>query len=283
MNLLQNELETLLTPGTIVAHFKREKYLKEHRLDADFDKNMYLYQVCGLATDVDRTNIHYVVYQAMYGRREVFVRQIDDFLSSADTCGVSTPVPRFSVYAEPVEVINPQIPAPKKHNDEKKLHKKIKNLAAEVKKLREENDQLKKEAANTHALKKSVKNPSISVVPDTVKEAAPISSPIDPKTPAELPTLGSTDMHLQSRKHQVTMDTSGVVGKPGKHLKEDGTFVATTDVNHAHPNSGVTDGTCTSAELPIEPHSVKAQEIADKLCDKVEDTLLKEIPKELLK
>lgn len=283
MNLLQNELEPLLTPGTIVAHFKRDAYLKSHRLDADFDKNMYLYQVCGLATDVDHITCHYVVYQAMYGRREVFVRAINDFLSPAGTDIDKRHVPRFSVYAEPVEVINPQIPAPKKHNDEKKLHKKIKNLAAEVKKLREENDQLKKEAANTHALKKSVKNPSISVVPDTVKEASPISSPIDPKTPAELPTLGSTDMHLQSRKHQASMDTSGVAGKPEQHLKEDGTFVATTDVNHAHSNSGVTDDTCTTAKPPIEPHSVKAQEIADKLCGKVEDTLLKVIPKELLK
>lgn len=216
MNLLQNELETLLTPGTIVAHFKRDNYLKTHRLDADFDKNMYLYQVCGLATDVDHITCHYVVYQAMYGRREVFVRAINDFLSPAGTDIDKRHVPRFSVYSEPVEVINPQIPAPKKHNDEKKLHKKIKNLAAEVKKLREENDQLKKDAANTHALKKSVKNPSI-------------------------------------------------------------------DANHAHPNSGVTDDTCTSAELPIEPHSIKAQEIADRLCDKMEDTLLKEIPKELLK
>lgn len=263
MNLLQNELEPLLTPGTIVAHFKRDNYLKAHRLDADFDKNMYLYQVCGLATDVDNITCHYVVYQAMYGRREVFVRPINDFLSPAGTDIDKRHVPRFSVYAEPVEVINPQIPAPKKHNDEKKLHKKIKNLAAEVKKLREENDQLKKEAANAHALKKSVKNPSISVVPDTVREASPLSSPIVPivpKTSAELPTLASMDMHLQSRKHQ-----------------------ATTDANHTHPNSGVTDDTCTSAELPIEPQSVMAKEIADTLCDALYDAATKEIPKELLK
>lgn len=274
MNLLRNDLETLLTPGTVVAHFKRDKYLKEHQLDADFDKNMYLYQVCGLATDVDNTNHHCVVYQAMYGRREVFVRPIDDFLSSAGTGIDMIHIPRFSVYAEPVEVINPQIQAPKKHNEAKKLHKKIKNLAAEVKKLREENDQLKKEAANTHALKKSVKNPSISAVPDTVRVASPLSSPIVPivpKTSAELPTLASMDMHLRSRIHQATMDTSGAVCKPEKHLKEDGTFVATTDVNHTH------------AELPIEPHSVKAQEIADKLCDKVTDMLMEEMPKELLK
>ena len=271
MNLLRNDLETLLTPGTVVAHFKREKYLKEHRLDADFDKNMYLYQVCGLATDVDQINHHCVVYQAMYGRREVFVRPINDFLSSAGTGIDMIHIPRFSVYAEPVEVINPQIPTPKKHNEAKKLHKKIKNLAAEVKKLREENDQLKKEAANTHALKKSVKNPSISVVPDAVKEASPLSSPIDPKTSAELPTLASMDIHLQSRNHQATMDTSADVGILGQYPRAYSTNTATSD------------DTCTSAKPPIEPHSVKAQEIADKLCDKVEDTLLKEIPKELLK
>ena len=28
MNLLHNELEDLLKPGTIVAHYKREEYLK---------------------------------------------------------------------------------------------------------------------------------------------------------------------------------------------------------------------------------------------------------------
>ena len=53
---------------------------------------------------------------------------------------------------------------------------------------REENDQLKKEATNTHALKKSVKNPSVSVV----------------------------------------TDTSGVVDTQGKYLKEDGTYESTT-------------------------------------------------------
>ena len=248
MNLLHNDLDTLLTPGTIVAHFKRDEYLKEHRLDADFDKNMYLYQVCGLATDVDRTNCHYVVYQAMYGRREVFVRQIDDFLSSAGTCGVSTMVPRFSVYGEPVDVINPQISTPKKHNTEKKLHKKIKNLAAEVKKLREENDQLKKEAANNHSLKKSVKDTAIQG-----------------QYPREYSTCTAS------------MDTSGAVGKPGQHIKEDGTYVATTDVHDSHPKSSVI------AELPIEPQSVKAKELADEIWHAAEDAVSKSVPKELIK
>ena len=265
MNLLQNELEPLLTPGTIVAHFKRDAYLKTHRLDADFDKNMYLYQVCGLATDVDHITCHYVVYQAMYGRREVFVRAINDFLSPAGTDIDKRHVPRFSVYSEPVEVINPQIPAPKKHNDEKKLHKKIKNLAAEVKKLREENDQLKKEAANTHALKKSVKNPSISVV----------------------------------------TDSSGVVGEQGNHIKEDGTYESTTSHTGKNPSISVVPDTVkeaspicsttgpyprtipTLADTPIEPQSVEAREIADALCDTVCDALYnaasKDIPKELLK
>lgn len=261
MNLLQNELEPLLTPGTIVAHFKRDNYLKAHRLDADFDKNMYLYQVCGLATDVDNITCHYVVYQAMYGRREVFVRPINDFLSPAGTDIDKRHVPRFSVYAEPVEVINPQIPAPKKHNDEKKLHKKIKNLAAEVKKLREENDQLKKEAANTHALKKSVKNPSVSAVTDSF----------------------------------------GVVDEQCLHLKEDGTYESATSHTVKNPSVSVVLDTVkeaspicsttgsyprtipTLADAPADPLSVKAKEIADKMTDKVEDMLMQEMPKELVK
>lgn len=236
MNLLHNDLESLLTPGTIVAHYKRDRYLRIHEKDENLDKNMYIYQICGIATDVDR-NYHYVVYQAMYGRREVFVRQINDFLSTVEEkSGIETiHIPRFSIYTEPVDVVNPQIPTPKKHNEAKKLHKKIKNLAAEVQKLREENDQLKKEAANTHALKKSVKNPSVSVV----------------------------------------TDSSGVVGTQGNHLKEDGTYESTTG---PYPRT-----VPTLTELPIEPMSVRAKEIADKMTGKVEDLLMQEMPKELIK
>lgn len=197
MNLLHNDLESLLTPGTIVAHFKRDEYMNKHRLDNDFDKNMYLYQICGLATDANRTNCHYVVYQAMYGRREVFVRDIDDFLSYVGDGVYTKHVPRFSIYTEPVDVINPQIPVPKKHNAEKKLHKKIKSLAAEVKKVREENARLMKEAENQQSLKKTVK---------------------------KLPEV-----------------------------------------------------------TPVKPQSVNAQEIADTLCGAMEDALVKEIPKELIK
>lgn len=240
MNLLHNDLESLLTPGTIVAHYKRDRYLRIHKNDENLDKNMYIYQVCGIATDVDK-NWHYVVYQAMYERREVFVRRIDNFLDTVEErAGAEIiQIPRFSIYTEPVDVVNPQIPTPKKHNEAKKLHKKIKNLAAEVKKLREENDQLKKEAANTHVLKKSAKNPSVSVV----------------------------------------TDTSGVVGTQGKHLKEDGTYESTTG---PYPRT-----IPTLADIPIEPQSVEAREIADALCDTVCDALYdaaaKEIPKELLK
>ena len=233
MNLLHNDLETLLTPGTIVAHYKRDRYLRIHKDDEKLDKNMYIYQVCGIATDVGK-NWHYVVYQAMYGRREVFVRQIDDFLSTVEEkVGVEViQIPRFAIYTEPVDVVNPQIPTPKKHNEAKKLHKKIKNLAAEVQKLREENDQLKKEAADRYSLKKSLKNPSISAV----------------------------------------MDSCGIIGEHGMHLKENGTFESTTS------HTGM-----TSSELPIEPKSVNAREITDTLCNALYDAATKEIPKDLLK
>lgn len=231
MNLLHNDLESLLTPGTIVAHYKRDRYLRIHKNDEKLDKNMYIYQICGIASDTER-NYHYVVYQAMYGRREVFIRRIDDFLETVEE-KVGEEVfgtPRFAIYTEPVDVVNPLIPTQKKHNETKKLHKKIKNLTAEVQKLREENDQLKKEADDRCSLKKSVKNPSISVVPDTVKEASPLFSTTDPK-PSTM---------------------------------------------YAH------------SELPIEPKSVKAHEItdhviADKMCDKDEDMLIREISKELVK
>ena len=95
------------------------------------------------------------------------------------------------------------------------------------------------------------------------------------------------DMHLQSRIHQATMDTSGAVCIHGQYPREYSTNTATTDVHDSHPNSGVTDDTCTSAKPPIEPQSVEAREIADALCDTVCDALYdaatKEIPKELLK
>ena len=189
MNLLHNDLATLLTPGTIVAHYKRDRYLRIHKNDEKLDKNMYIYQICGIASDTER-NYHYVVYQAMYGRREVFIRRIDDFLETVEE-KVGEEVfgtPRFAIYTEPVDVVNPQIPTPKKHNEAKKLHKKIKNLAAEVQKLREENDQLKKEAADRYSLKKSLKNPSISAV----------------------------------------MDSCGIIGEHAMHLKENGTCESTT-------------------------------------------------------
>ena len=200
MNLLHNDLESLLTPGTIVAHYKRDRYLRIHKNDEKFDKNMYIYQICGIASDTER-NYHYVVYQAMYGRREVFIRRIDNFLETVEEKVGEEVIrtPRFAIYTEPVDVVNPLIPTPKKHNEAKKLHKKIKNLSAEVQKLREENDQLKKEAANTHALKKSVKNPSISVVPDTVKEASPLFSTTDPN-PSTMDALANAPIEPKTVK-----------------------------------------------------------------------------------
>ena len=245
MNLLHNDLESLLTPGTIVAHYKRDRYLRIHKNDEKFDKNMYIYQICGIASDTER-NYHYVVYQAMYGRREVFIRRIDDFLETVEE-KVGEEVfgtPRFAIYTEPVDVVNPLIPTPKKHNEAKKLHKKIKNLAAEVQKLREENDQLKKEAADRCSLKKSVKNPSISVVPDTVKEASPLFSTTGPK-PGEVSALFST-----TDLKPLSMDSLA--------------------------NAPIEPKT-------VKAHEMAAHVIADKLYGELEDALTKYIPKELVK
>lgn len=161
MNLLHNEIEDILTPGLIVQHYKRAAYVKEHKDDADFDKYRYLYQVCGIATNTDNGK-HFAIYQALYGRREVYARQLEEYIGTADIktlTNVET-VPRFTVYRNPVDPEPIQTPnVPKKHNAEKKLHKKIKSLSDEVKKLREENDQLKKEASARDILKKSPKKP----------------------------------------------------------------------------------------------------------------------------
>ena len=45
MNLLHNDLESLLTPGTIVAHYKRDRYMRIHKDDEKLDKNIYNSQV----------------------------------------------------------------------------------------------------------------------------------------------------------------------------------------------------------------------------------------------
>lgn len=153
MNLLHNELEDLLKPGTIVAHYKRENYLK---LTAPTEQveNMYLYQVCGIATNTD-TNIHMVIYQALYGTREVFARPLEEYLGSTVKTHegiLKTYIPRFTVYKDPVDVPPVSQAAgmvvtedvTKLHEDKKKLRKKVKNLQSKIKALTKENEELKK-------------------------------------------------------------------------------------------------------------------------------------------
>lgn len=163
MNLLHNEVESILTPGVIVQHYKRADYVRCNSNDPDYDKNKYLYQVCGIATDTDTESKHYVIYQALYGRREVYARRIEEYIGCADVKRLTSveTLPRFTLYREPVELEPTMVPTPpKKHNQDKKLHKKIKSLSDEVKKLREENDQLKKEATAKLMNKKYTKKPA---------------------------------------------------------------------------------------------------------------------------
>lgn len=153
MNLLHNELEDILKPGTIVAHYKRNDYLKLTPPTEQVE-NMYLYQVCGIATNTN-TNIHMVIYQALYGTREVFARPLEEYLGSSVKTRdglLKSYTPKFTVYKDPVAVppasqaagmvVNEDVT--KLHEDKKKLRKKVKNLQSKIKALTKENEQLKK-------------------------------------------------------------------------------------------------------------------------------------------
>jgi len=67
-------------PGTIVQHFKRtlldENTLKKQPL-------MYLYEIIGSATDTE-TEAEVMVYRALYGTRQMYVRPLEMFLSPVD-------------------------------------------------------------------------------------------------------------------------------------------------------------------------------------------------------
>lgn len=72
----QNREQTLLRPGTIVSHFKR-----------DFqnwpDPNQYLYQIIGIAKHSE-TREELVVYRALYGDGGLYCRPKQMFLSPVD-------------------------------------------------------------------------------------------------------------------------------------------------------------------------------------------------------
>lgn len=65
-----------IVPGDVVQHFKRS-------LAGNTDPNLYLYRIVGEAkhTETDET---LVVYQALYGNFQMYVRPISMFLSPVD-------------------------------------------------------------------------------------------------------------------------------------------------------------------------------------------------------
>ena len=181
MNLLHNELEDLLKPGTIVAHYKREDYLKLTPPTEQIE-NMYLYQVCGIATNTNR-NTHMVIYQALYGTREVFARPLEEYLESSVKTheGVlKIYTPKFTVYKDPVDVppasqaagmvVNEDVT--KLHEDKKKLRKKVKNLQSKIKALTKENEELKK-SKTIGASTQRIETPDTDITRVDVNESYP--------------------------------------------------------------------------------------------------------------
>ncbi len=66
---------TRLSPGDIVRHFKREF--------ASQDSKDYLYRILEFAKHSE-TGESYVVYEALYGERDVYIRPYDMFMSEVD-------------------------------------------------------------------------------------------------------------------------------------------------------------------------------------------------------
>lgn len=74
------EHDKIITPGAVVQHFKR-CYCKEDNPDTKFN---YYYVVLGTAVDTDTSEEH-VIYRALYGYHQVYVRRKEEFLSLVDT------------------------------------------------------------------------------------------------------------------------------------------------------------------------------------------------------
>lgn len=138
MILMKNRIEEILKPGVIVEHFQREEALKREGADP----NAFLYQVCGIATNTE-TEKHMVIYQALYGDHEIFVRPLEEFIGTraSTISGVKIYKPRFIIYTDPVDV-TPDAQAAgiveKESEEIKKLRKKVKRLQSDLKKARKE-------------------------------------------------------------------------------------------------------------------------------------------------
>lgn len=156
MILMKNRIEEILKPGVIVAHFQREEALKKEGTDP----NAFLYQVCGIATNTE-TEGHVVIYQALYGDHEIFVRPLEEFIGThkATIMSIKTYTPRFTIYTDPVDV-TPDAQAAgiiEKESDEiKKLRKKVKRLQSDLKKARKEvGESVKKPASKKQPTNKN--------------------------------------------------------------------------------------------------------------------------------
>lgn len=68
------------TPGTIVQHFKRTLLTDEELRTKPM---MYLYEIVGCAMDTESEK-DVMVYRALYGSRQLYVRPMVMFLSAVD-------------------------------------------------------------------------------------------------------------------------------------------------------------------------------------------------------
>jgi len=67
-------------PGTIVQHFKRTMLSEEELRNNPL---MYLYEIVGCAMDTESEK-DVMVYRALYGSRQMYVRPMGMFLSAVD-------------------------------------------------------------------------------------------------------------------------------------------------------------------------------------------------------
>ena len=67
-------------PGTIVQHFKRTMLSAEELAKQPL---MYLYEIIGCAMDTE-TEEDVMVYRALYGSRQIYVRPMVMFISAVD-------------------------------------------------------------------------------------------------------------------------------------------------------------------------------------------------------
>ena len=174
MILMKNRIEEILKPGVIVEHFQREEALKREGADP----NAFLYQVCGIATNTE-TEKHMVIYQALYGDHEIFVRPLEEFIGTraSTISGIKIYKPRFIIYTDPVDV-TPGAQAAgiveKESEEIKKLRKKVKRLQSDLKKARKEAE----ESLKKPSLKKRPTNKNDGIINKGIEYVGGIEVPV---------------------------------------------------------------------------------------------------------